>query len=124
VSRENKMMLRACLDPKGTFSKFVLSSYSGGGDFYLWMHRLDDRFLCWVVDAGGLDRTLLCNLVLDGIWDFTDLDEIGLEILRLNSTNGLTIRDSELRHQYEALTGHELPARLERPAALASVFGG
>jgi hypothetical protein len=119
------MILRARPDANGMASTFVLSNYSGGGFFELRIHRVDDHFSYWVVEGDGLANSLLCAPVIVQGWDITDLDELGLEVLRLIRTDdGLEKRDVELRGSYERMTGRELPAKLDRPAELALAFGG
>ena len=114
MSRANNMMLRAVIGVDGNIAEFELSRYSGGGSFRLRLHQLEGWWY-WVLEGNGYDRTLLFSMADSGLWDSSDLDELGMEALKLcRSENGLEERDARLRGQVESRTGQTLPSVLPR----------
>jgi hypothetical protein len=114
MSRENNMMLRAVIGVTGSISEFDLSNYSGGGNFRLRLQPLNG-YLYWVLEGNGYDRTLLYSMAHDGSWDSSDLDELGMEVLKLHRAGtDLEGRDARLRARIEARTGEILPLILPR----------
>lgn len=117
MSHLNNMTLRAKFAQNGSITSFELSNYSGGGSMNLRAHRMSAGDLYWVIDAGGFSRTLLFAPASDWpLYDHSDLDQLGLEALRLCRTDdGLEERDARLRMRYEERTGERLPMMLPVP---------
>jgi hypothetical protein len=114
MSHENNMILRAVIGAGGNISEFELSNYSGGGSFRLRLQLVKGHWY-WVLEGSGYDRTLLYSIADDGLWDSSDLDELGMEALKLcRSGNELEERDARMRARIEADTGEILPLILPR----------
>jgi hypothetical protein len=114
MSRENNMKLRAVIGAGGRISEFELSNYSGGGSFRLRLQPLNG-FWYWVLEGNGYDRSLLYALADERWWDSSDLDELGMDALKMHrSGNVLEEWDARLRAMIEADTGEILPRILPR----------
>jgi hypothetical protein len=111
MSHSNNMMLRAKVNDDGSISGFELGNYSGGDTFCVRLHRLASGDFYWVVEGNGYGGTLVVKPAFLGnrYWTSHDLDELGLEILKLWREDGLEERDARMRDQIKMIWGEELP---------------
>lgn len=113
MARDNNMAIRAIIGNDGSVSGFDLSNYSGGGSIILRLQKLGDGTAYWVVDDQLGYRTFFIQLAHARGRDENDLDELGLQVLKLvGKDNGLEERDARVRASIESRTGESLPSRL------------
>lgn len=110
MSHSNNMTLRAKFRDDGTIVGFVLGNYSGGDWFNLRLHRVEKDDFYWVLEGNGFKRTLFLRPLLPtSEWSGHDVDEIGLDALKLWREDGLEQQDTLMRTLIRETTGKEMP---------------